>query len=367
MKTPLHQWHVDHGGKMVDFHGWHLPVQYGGLMVEHQAVRSAAGLFDVSHMGEIRIEGAAALAAVDRLVSNDCSQLAVGGILYTVACREDGGILDDLLVYRLAEDSLLLVVNASNADKIFEWTRRQLAADGVAVFNHSAETAQLALQGPASLDILTDAEPFARFADAIRGLAYYSFTTIEVDDSPAIVSRTGYTGERGYEIYLPNALAPAVADALLAAGEGRGLLPAGLGCRDTLRFEACYCLYGNELDEETDPFEAGLFWLVKMRKGDFIGREALLARREDPAARRLAGFAMPERKIARHGFPVFSGEKRVGRVTSGSHSPTLGRAFGIALVEREFLKEPLAVEIRGERVEVESVKMPFYSQPALRE
>jgi aminomethyltransferase len=352
---------------MVDFHGWSLPVQYGGLLAEHAAVREAAGLFDVSHMGEIRIAGDGALAAVDHIVSNDCSQLVPGAILYTVACREDGGILDDLLVYRIAADAFLLVVNAANVEKMFAWIGERLGGRGLEIENHSEGTSQLALQGPRSLDILCAAPPFAPHADSLRELGYYRFATIELEGTRIIVSRTGYTGERGYEIYLPNEAAAAIADSLMAAGEGSGLVPAGLGARDTLRFEASYCLYGNELDELTDPYEAGLFWLVKMKKADFIGREALLARKDDPQARRLVGFALPDRKIARQGFPVMAGELEVGTVTSGSFSPTLERGLGIALVRREFRKEPLSVEIRAERVEVESVKMPFYSQPALRE
>ncbi len=351
---------------MVDFHGWSLPVQYAGLLTEHAAVREAAGLFDVSHMGEIRISGEGALAAVDRLVSNDCSKLEPGHILYTVVCRDDGGILDDLLVYRVAADDFLLVPNASNVDKIFAWTKDKLGGEGLSIVNQSEGITQLAIQGPRSLDILCDLPFFSDLADRFRELGYYRFTRFPVDDDEIIVSRTGYTGELGFEIYLPNRIASKVADALLAAGRDRGLVPAGLGSRDTLRFEAAYCLYGNELSESIDPYEAGLFWLVKLKKGYFIGRDALLARKDDPQARRLIGFALQGRSIARQGYPVFSGDEQVGVVTSGSFSPTLGRAFGIALVGREFKKSPLAVEIRGKRVDIECVKLPFYSQPAQR-
>lgn len=350
---------------MVAFAGWSLPVHYSGLIDEHRCVRSAAGLFDVSHMGEILVEGPGALAGVNRLVSNDCARLADGQVLYTVACREDGGILDDLLVYRLREDRYMLVVNGANSDKMAAWTERQLGGE-LAVRDASPDYAQLALQGPLSRDILCDCPLFAGEAERIRALPFYHFFETGIAGDPAVVSRTGYTGEVGFEIYLPGRHAPAVAEALMAAGGPRGLQPAGLGARDTLRFEASYSLYGNELDEETDPFEAGLAWLVKLDKGDFIGRDALARRREDPRARRLLGFALPGRKIARHGYPVVLAGETVGTVTSGTFAPWLERSLGLALVRRGLRKEPLAVAIRGEHVPLAVEKLPFYSQPALR-
>ena len=350
---------------MVGFLGWRLPVQYSGLLDEHRAVRGAAGLFDVSHMGEIVIEGAGALEAIQSLVTNDCAKLKPGRILYTVACREDGGVLDDLLVYRLDEKRFLLVVNAVNTDKLVAWCRSRLG-DLVDLRDASDEFSQIALQGPLSREILADTPLFAGEAERIAALPFYGCFETELPGGRAIVSRTGYTGELGFEIYTPPALAAPVAESLMATGEARGLKPAGLGARDTLRFEASYCLYGHELDEATDPYEAGLFWLVKPDKGDFIGREALRARKDDPEARRLVGFSLPGRKIARQGYPVFCDGEQVGVVSSGSFAPTLERSLGMALVKRAVRKEPLQVEIRGERHDVDTVKLPFYSQPALR-
>lgn len=328
-------------------------------------MRRAAGLFDVSHMGEITVEGPGALAAVQRLVTNDCAKLADGQVLYTVACREDGGVLDDLLIYRRGPERFLLVVNAANSDKLAAWTARQLGSLA-SVRDASADFAQLAVQGPASRELLLACPLLAPAADALRRLPFYHFAELELAGAPLILSRTGYTGELGFELYLPPALAPRVADALLAAGRPFGLQPAGLGARDTLRFEASYCLYGHELSELGDPFEAGLFWLVKLDKGDFIGRDALRARKDDPAARRLVGLALPGRKIARQGFSVFAGEAPVGAVTSGSFAPTLERSLAMALVGRRAASAPLAVEVRGERLAAETVKLPFYNQAALR-
>lgn len=350
----------------MDFAGWELPVHYGSLLDEHRAVRTRAGLFDVSHMGEILVEGPGALEGVQRLVTNDCARLAIGEILYTVACKEDGGVLDDLLVYRLGEERFLLVVNAANSDKLAAWTAKQLAG-GPDLRDASADFAQLALQGPASREILQDVPAFAPLAERLATLPFYHFLETRFDGAPVLLSRTGYTGEPGYELYLAPDAAPALAAALMRAGGARGLVPAGLGCRDTLRFEASYCLYGHELDEATDPFEAGLFWLVKVEKGDFIGRDALRRRKDDPAARRLVGLALPGRKIARQGYAVHADDDApVGAVTSGSFAPTLDQSLAMALVRRDRVKQPLRVEIRGERVDARTVKLPFYTQPALR-
>jgi aminomethyltransferase len=315
-------------------------------------------------MGEITIEGPGALAAVQQLVTNDCAKLADGQVLYTVACREDGGVLDDLLVYRRGPERFLLVVNAANSDKLAAWVTAQvprgLARDA------SPDFAQIALQGPASRDILAGCPLLAAARPALAGLAFYHFVEFNLQGAPVILSRTGYTGELGYELYLPPTLAPLVAEALMTAGRPLGLKPAGLGARDTLRFEASYCLYGHELNEATDPFEAGLFWLVKLDKGDFIGRDALRARKDDPQARRLVGLALPGRKIGRQGFAVFAGDEAVGAVTSGSFAPTLERSVAMASVARGAATASLAVEVRGERLAAERVKLPFYLQPALR-
>ncbi|MCP4545870.1 MAG: glycine cleavage system aminomethyltransferase GcvT [bacterium] len=363
-ETALYRWHVAQGAKIVDFHGWSLPVQYTGLMAEHAAVRNAAGLFDVSHMGEIEVAGPGALEQVNHLVSNNIAKLGIGQILYTVACKEDGGILDDLLIYRLGEERFWLVVNAGNLDKLAAWTAERI--QGPTVTNLSGGICQIAIQGPRSREIMLACPLFASVADRLGDLPYYEFFETTLEGQEIILSRTGYTGEVGYEIYVPNELAEMVAESLMTAGGQFGLMPCGLGCRDTLRFEASYCLYGNELDETTDPYEAGLFWLVKMKKGDFIGREALALRKDDPEARRLVGFECPGRKVARHGFRVFCGDEEIGVVTTGSFSPTLGKVLGIAKIRRAFLKEPLTVEIRGERIPVETRKMPFYQNPEQR-
>ncbi len=343
-------------------------MQYSGLLDEHRAVRSAAGLFDVSHMGEITVEGPGALAAVQLLVTNDCAKLADGQVLYTVACREDGGVLDDLLVYRRGPERFLLVVNAANSDKMAAWVRARLPR-GPEARDASADFAQLALQGPASRAILASCPLLAAVRPALAGLAFYHFVEFALEGAPVILSRTGYTGELGYELYLPPALATPVAEALMAAGQAQGLKPAGLGARDTLRFEASYCLYGHELDEATDPFEAGLFWLVKVDKGDFIGRDALRVRKDDPEARRLVGLALPGRKIARQGFGIYAQDLAVGAVSSGSFAPSLERSVAMALVARRMTgagAPPLTVDIRGARVAAATVKLPFYSQTALR-
>jgi len=361
-KTALHAWHIEQGARLVDFHGWHLPVQYEGLLAEHRAVRTHAGLFDVSHMGEISVKGPGAEDAVQRLVTNDISTLADGEVIYTVACYEDGGAVDDLLVYRLDPESYLLVVNASNVDKDYEHFHAHLA--GIDIENISDDTAQIALQGPASREILRAAHP--DLAEKVETLKFYSFLEAKLEGEPVIFSRTGYTGELGFEIYLPPDLAQAEARRLMAAGADRGLAPAGLGARDLLRLEASYCLYGNEMDESTDPYEAGLSWLVKIDKGNFIGRDALLARKGDAEASRLVGFRLPGRKIARQGFPIYFENEEVGRVTSGSYGPSLEASLGMARVRRAFTKKALQVEIRGERIDMERVKLPFYHQASLR-
>ncbi|MDP6418928.1 MAG: glycine cleavage system aminomethyltransferase GcvT [Candidatus Krumholzibacteria bacterium] len=361
-KSPLHSWHEKMGARLVDFHGWELPVSYDGLFKEHQSVRQNAGLFDVSHMGEIRISGPGALEGLQRIVSNDLSSLGESSILYTVACREDGGILDDFLVYKMGEEDYLLVVNASNVEKMYAWCRDRLPS--LEVQDHSSQTAQIAVQGPASRGLLSALFPERTME--LHALPYYHFMKMEFGEQALILSRTGYTGELGYEMYLPPEMAHGIADRLMDLGADSGLKPAGLGARDTLRFEASYCLYGNELGEETDPFEAGLFWLVKMDKGDFIGRDALRERKQDPSAKRLLGLSLPGRRIARQDFAVFCEDEEVGRVTSGSFAPTLDENLCLALVRRDCLKSDLSVEIRGERVSAIRRKLPFYQQAALR-
>lgn len=356
--TPLFDRHLAAGGRMVEFAGWQMPVQYRGVIEEHRAVRTAAGLFDVSHMGEIRIAGPGAEAFVQRLTPNDVSALEPGRIQYSALLAEDGTYHDDILVYRMAADELMLVVNASNAAKDFAWVAAQ-PHEGLAVEDVSDAYALLALQGPRAVEILRGLT--ATPLDPIR---YYRFAHGEVAGVPAILSRTGYTGEDGFELYLAPDAAGLVWDALLAAGAAHGLTPAGLGARDTLRLEAGMPLYGHELDRTTTPWEAGLDWVIKLDKGDFVGREALAAARERGSARRLCGFEVEGRGIAREGHEVRVAGASVGRVTSGTFSPTFERALGMAYVAAEHAEPGTEVEIdvRGRSVAARLRPLPFYKR-----
>ena len=361
-RTPLYECHREAGGKMVPFAGWEMPVQYSGVMEEHRAVRTAAGLFDVSHMGEIRVRGAGALALLQRLTPNDVSKLAPGRAHYSGFLTEQATYVDDLLIYRLGEEEFLVVVNASNADRDFEWiaSRAQAAGDDAEVTNASDDYALLALQGPKALAILA---PLASL-DA-GSLRYYGFAQGEVAGVPALISRTGYTGEDGVELYLAPGDAPAVWRRLLEAGAAHGLVPAGLGARDTLRLEAGMALYGHEIDDSTTPLEAGLGWVVKLGKGDFLGRDVLAFQQAEGVKTKLVGFEMVGRGIGRQGYPVLDGDgKPVGRVTSGTFSPTFEKALGMAYVPVG-LETPgtrLTLEVRGKPVEAKVVALPFYTR-----
>jgi aminomethyltransferase len=323
-------------------------------------VRTAAGLFDVSHMGEIRVRGAGAEALLDRLTPNDVGKLAPGRAHYSGLLTERGTYVDDLLIYRLGPEDFLVVANASNARRDFEWiasrARGAEAADAE-VTDASDDYALLALQGPRALEILA---PLA--SPDPSGLRYYGFAQGAVDGAPAIVSRTGYTGEDGFELYLSPQEAPRIWRRLLAAGAPHGIQPAGLGARDTLRLEAAMALYGHEIDETTTPFEAGLGWVVKLDKGEFVGREALVAQRQAGLARKLVGFEVAGRGIARQGHPVVAGGEAVGAVTSGTFSPTFEKALGMAYVPTR-LEAPgsrLAIEVRGREIPAAVVPLPFY-------
>lgn len=357
--TPLHAWHREHGGKMVEFGGWHMPVQYSGIIDEHRAVRQRAGLFDVSHMGELRLRGPQALAAVQRVTTNDASTLETGQAQYTVMTTPEGGVVDDLLVYRLATDDYLLVVNAATTGKDRDWIRGHLSGD-VELVDESGSWAQLAIQGPRSEAVLS------RVVEAdLTAIGYYRSRRASWGDGEAMVSRTGYTGEDGFEVYLPPDDAVGLAEALLAAGEAEGLLPCGLGARDTLRLEAGMLLYGNDMDEGVTPVEAGLRWLVKPDKGEFVGREALVAQLEAGVERRLAGFRLQDKGVPRHGYRLLDGEgTAVGEVTSGTFSPTLEVGIGLGYVPAELAApgSPLAVEARGRSIPAEVVKTPFYKR-----
>lgn len=361
--TPLHERHLAAGAKLVDFAGYAMPIQYRGMREEHLAVRGQAGLFDLSHMGEVHFEGADALAVVDRLVANDVGRLRPGRALYAVICREDGGIVDDVIVYRDADDALMVVVNASCREKDLAWMRAQ-ATGQVSIDDRSDATALLAVQGPAALDIVG-----ALSEDTVADLRPFAFTIGEVAGIEARISRTGYTGEDGVELYTDAAVAAELWDALLAAGAERGLVPAGLGARDTLRLEAGLRLYGQDMDESVDPFSAGLGWTVKLDRDDFVGRQALRAQAERGAPRTFIGLALEGRNIARHGQAVLGGSSdRVGEVTSGTYSFSLGHAIATASVDPSAAAEgvALAVDIRGTAVPARRVTLPFYKRPARR-
>ncbi len=342
---------------MVDFAGWRMPVQYSGLMDEHVAVRGRAGLFDVSHMGEIRLRGNDALAMVQRLTVNDASIIEDGQAQYTAMVNDEGGIIDDLLVYRMAADEYLLVVNAGTTAKDYQWIESHLQGD-VTIANESDDWAQVALQGPAAAAVLSRVVELD-----LATIGYYRFVVHQYGGQPAIISRTGYTGEDGFEIYLAPAQATEFADAILEAGHDDGVIPAGLGARDTLRLEAGMMLYGNDMDENRSPIEAKLGWIVKPDKGDFIGRDALVRQKTEGTAERIVAFKAVGRGIPRHGYTLLDGQgNRVGEVTSGTFSPTLKEGIGMGYVETALASAEIQIfiEMRGKSVEARTVKPPFY-------
>lgn len=358
-RTPLYARHVALGARMVPFGGWEMPVEYSGITDEHLAVRTRAGLFDVSHMGQIEVAGTAALAGIQRLTTNDAAKLAIGQAQYAALTTERGTFVDDVLVYRLAEAHFMLVVNASNIQKDFAWISHGVAAAGDAVaVDTSARYALIAIQGPAAREVL---QPLT---GADLGMKYYWFATGEVAGVRATISRTGYTGEDGYEVFVPPAYASRVWDALLDAGRSVDLKPAGLGARDTLRLEAGMRLYGNDIDDTTTVLEADLEWIVSWTKGDFIGREALAAQKVTGVSRRLAGFEMADRAIARHGYPVIVNSEPAGVVTSGTQTPFLKKAIGMAYVPAGLAPDAdISIEIRNRRVPARLVPLPFYKRP----
>ncbi len=360
-KTPLNAAHRALNAKMVDFGGWDMPVQYpSGIIAEHEAVRTKAGLFDVSHMGEIRVKGPGALALVEHLTPNAVSKLEIGQVHYTAFLYENGTFVDDLLVYREGEQEFLLVVNASNSDKDFAWVQQHAKGFDCAVVNESDATGQIALQGPLAESIL---QPLTR--TPLAPIGYYFFTHGEVAGIRCLISRTGYTGEDGFELYCAAGDTERLWNAVMAAGRPQGLMPAGLGCRNTLRLECKMALYGHEIDDTTNALEAGLAWIVKLDKGDFIGRAALLAVKAAPAPRKLVGFrTLEKRDIARDHMPVVRDGKPIGYVTSAAPSPTCGFNLGLAYVPTDLAKVGgrIQVEIRGRAVDAEIIPTPFYKR-----
>ncbi|MGH7324873.1 MAG: glycine cleavage system aminomethyltransferase GcvT [Candidatus Rokuibacteriota bacterium] len=357
-RTPLYALHVKAGARMVPFGGWEMPVQYTSIIEEHRAVRSSVGLFDVSHMGEFELEGPEALAALQHLTTNDAAALAVGQVQYSLLCTPDGGIVDDLTLSRLGPERFMMTVNAANIDKDWGWvTQRSARFRGARWRNVSADTGLIAVQGPRAEALVS------RLADGdVTTLGYYRFTAASVAGVRAVVSRTGYTGEDGFELYVAAADTTRLWEALLAAGAGDAARPVGLGARDTLRLEMRYALYGNDIDETTNPLEAGLGWVVKPAKGDFIGREAIERGRADGPRRRLVGLEMVDRAIARHGYPVVAAGKAVGVVTSGSYGPSVDRSIAMAYADAGFaaVGTELGVEVRGQARPARVVKTPFH-------
>jgi aminomethyltransferase len=355
-RTPLHAAHVKAGARMVPFGGWEMPVQYRGIVEEHRTVRAAVGCFDVSHMGEFEVEGPGALAALQRLTTNDVAALETGQVQYSVLCYPHGGIVDDLTVYRLAAERYMITVNASNIDK--DWAHVTEGGGASARWrNVSDATGLIAVQGPKAEALV------GRLADVdVTRIGYYRFAEGRVAGAPTLISRTGYTGEDGFELYVGAGDSERLWDALLEGGRADGAAPIGLGARDTLRLEMRYALYGNDIDDTTNPLEAGLGWVVKPAKGEFVGREAIERVRAAGPARRLVGVEMTERAVARHGYPVVKDDTPVGVVTSGSYGPSVERYIAMAYVvsAHAAVGTELGVEIRGEVKSARVVKTPFH-------
>ena len=362
-RTSLYEEHKAANGRIVPFAGWEMPIQYAGISEEHKAVRTAAGLFDVSHMGELLMTGEHAKAVADYLVTNDVGKLVDGQAMYTCCCNAEGTILDDLIVYRHAHDRFVIVCNASNRAKISAWFAK--AAEHHCEFRDlSDETALIALQGPKALAILAAT---GEDGAACGALGSFRFRAASIGGVPCTVARTGYTGEDGVEIFCPWDDAPKVWRALVAAGTPLGLQPIGLGARDTLRLESRLSLYGNDIDETTNPLEAGLGWVTKLDKGDFVGRAALVAIKEKGLARKLVGFEMVGRGAARHGYPLKDGSGNVvGVCTSGGPAPFVGKSIGLGYVPVALSEvgTKLFVDCRGKDVEAVVSKTPFYKRPA---
>jgi aminomethyltransferase len=360
-RTPLFEIYKDYGAKTIDFGGWELPVQFSSIKEEHEAVRTRAGLFDVSHMGEIVVKGKDSLPFLQKMLTNDVSLLHDSGVQYTTMCYEDGGTVDDLLVYRKREDEFLLVVNAANIEKDFLWLKEHAQGD-VTLENISEETALLALQGPLAeqvLQKLTDVD--------LSTIKFFKFQDhVEIGNARTLVSRTGYTGEDGFEIYCKPEDAVSLWIAILGAGKEEGVLPCGLGARDTLRFEATLPLYGQELSKDITPIEAGIGFAVKTnKKENFIGKDVLKKQKEEGTARKIVGIEMIDKGIPRHGYEVFIGEEKIGEITTGTQSPTLKKNIGLALIKSEFavIGQELDVQIRQKRLKAVVVKTPFYKRP----
>lgn len=361
-RTPLFEVYGQYGAKTIDFGGWELPVQFSSIKEEHEAVRTKAGLFDVSHMGEIIVKGEGSLPFLQKMMTNDIEKIKTGGAQYNVMCNENGGTVDDLLVYKLGEDHYMLVVNAANTDKDYEWLKKH-ADEGVVLENISDQISLLALQGPLAMQVLQKLVDDGTNLDDIRPFRFKE--NVGLAGAKALVSRSGYTGEDGFEIYCKNVDAVSLWNSILKAGKEEGVVPCGLGARDTLRFEAVLPLYGQELSPEISPLEAGIGFAVKLNKEqDFIGKEALKKLKENGLPRKLVGIEMIGRGIPRHGYKVFSGEKEIGAITTGTQSPTLKKNIGLALIHPDYadVDTKVEVEIRNKKIEGKVVSLPFYKR-----
>lgn len=358
-RTPLYDQHRALGARLVEFGGWEMPVQYSSISDEHRAVRSKVGLFDVSHMGEFKVEGSGSLAFLQYLVPNDVSRLAIGQALYTQLCLPSGNVIDDLLIYHLAENQYMLVVNAGNIEKDFAWVKSQAESFDVQLENQSDTTSLLALQGPLAQEIL---QPLTEVN--LADIRYYHFVQGMVDGVNCIISRTGYTGEDGFELYCPPTDVVKLWIDLLAAGQPAGLIPAGLGARDTLRLESGFCLYEHELDEKTNPLEARLGWTVKLDKGDFIGRAALQQAKEQGLQKKLVGVELLDRGVPRGGYAIYDGDQQIGYLTSGAPGLTVNKniAMGYVDVPHAVVDQPIQIDIRGRHLAARIVPLPFYKR-----
>jgi aminomethyltransferase len=356
-KTPFYKYHIEAGAKMVPFAGYIMPIQYAGITEEHLAVRKNVGLFDLSHMGEFEVTGPRALEFIQKMTTNDASKLAVGQIQYSILCYDDGGIVDDLLVYRLT-DKYMLVVNASNIDKDFDWLKMHLI-DGVRLTNISDEIGLLAIQGPRAQDVLSQMTDYN-----LDSLPYYHSAMMRLGKHALLVSRTGYTGEDGFEIYIPRQATDDLWKAAISAGQKYNMKFIGLGARDSLRLEMKMALYGNDIDKTTTPLEAGLGWVVNFDKGDFVGRDVLVKQRDEKPKRRLACLEVKGKAFPRHGYEVFNGGEKVGVVTSGVFSPSLGKPIAMAYLPLELTKlgSDVDIKIRDKLFPATVVKPPFYKE-----
>lgn len=359
--TPLYEYYQSAGAKLINFGGYLLPVQISGIKQEHQAVRTRAGLFDVSHMGEFFLEGTDAEQFLQRMATNNIVQAKIGDALYTAMCYEDGGTVDDLLIYHLADDRYMLVVNAANIEKDFSWLRSHLDKDSVQLDNRSEKLALLAIQGPLAEEILQKI-----ISINLQMIERFTFkANVLLNGRPALVSRTGYTGEDGFEIYCAAESARKIWDDLLEAGKKEGLIPCGLGARDTLRFEARLPLYGQELSRTISPLEAGISFAVKLKANDdFIGKQALTEQKRAGIRRRIVGIEMLDRAIPRTHYVVYADDQKVGEVTTGTQSPTFGKNLGLALVDTAYSKlgTLIEVDVRGKRKQAKVIKTPFYKR-----